>query len=158
MTKTKVKAKRYSADEALREADRRKGLRYDPDAAQVTEAEEAEAEAEAGEPKRYTTAEALAVAAERRDKRMGRKASETRKGAAKRAAAVIDAAEDEPDDRYKSMQFAELQQEAKGREINAGGSADQIKGRLREADVAADQTPAPVAPPADESTTPATQE
>jgi hypothetical protein len=37
-------------------------------------------------------------------------------------------------DEYSSMDYADLQQEAKGRGINAGGSADDIRARLREDD------------------------
>lgn len=95
----------------------------------------------APEPVRYTVAEALAKAAERRDARMGRKPAAEAKAAAKdRAAAVVDQVTDSTDDRYTSMEFIDLQQEAKNREINAGGSADAIRARLRDADAV------PVAP------------
>jgi hypothetical protein len=101
------------------------------------------AEPEAPEPRRFTTQEALEEAGRRRDERMGRPAKETKAGAADRAAAVAgELDQDEPDDAYKGMEFAELQRTAKERELSAGGSADQIKARLREADAA------PVAPAA----------
>lgn len=40
----------------------------------------------------------------------------------------------EPEDQYDAMEFQELRDAAKDREINAGGSADDIRARLREAD------------------------
>ena len=104
-------------------------------------------EAAAPEPVRYTVQEALAKAAERRDARMGRKpAAEAKAAAKKRAAAVVDEVSDQTDDRYTSMEFIDLQQEAKQRELSAGGSADALRARLREADAATDADPAPVAP------------
>lgn len=39
-----------------------------------------------------------------------------------------------PEDKYDVMEFAELREAAKARELNAGGSADEIRARLREAD------------------------
>lgn len=105
--------------------------RSKPKAAETTEAPET---------KRYSVAEALEEAGRRRDERMGRPAKETLAAAADNAAAIVDdQADAEPDDAYKSMEYAELQQAAKARELNAGGSADQLKARLREADAAGDQ-------------------
>jgi hypothetical protein len=40
----------------------------------------------------------------------------------------------ELEDQYDTMEFAELREAAKARELNAGGSADEIRARLREAD------------------------
>lgn len=94
-------------------------------------------EPEPVETKRYSVAEALEEAGRRRDERMGRPAKETLAEAKDNAAAIVDdAAGAEPDDQYKTMEYAELQQAAKARELNAGGSADQLKARLREADAA----------------------
>lgn len=39
-----------------------------------------------------------------------------------------------PGDQYDTMEFAELRDAAKNRELSAGGSADEIRARLREAD------------------------
>lgn len=41
---------------------------------------------------------------------------------------------DEPEDKYDVMEFQDLRDAAKDRELNAGGSADEIRARLREAD------------------------
>lgn len=45
-----------------------------------------------------------------------------------------DAEPDEGPDVYDGMGYPELQQEAKSRDLNAGGSADEIRARLREND------------------------
>jgi hypothetical protein len=42
--------------------------------------------------------------------------------------------DDVPEDQYDAMEFQELRDAAKNRDINAGGSADEIRARLREAD------------------------
>lgn len=42
--------------------------------------------------------------------------------------------DNEPGDKYDAMEFAELREAAKERELSAGGSADEIRARLREAD------------------------
>jgi hypothetical protein len=42
-------------------------------------------------------------------------------------------------DQYDEMEFPELRETAKKRDLSAGGSADEIKARLREADAAATQ-------------------
>jgi hypothetical protein len=100
-------------------------------------------EAPAPEPVRYTIQEALEKAAERRDARLGRPRKSAEEKAAEEAAraeAVAAELADQTQDPYTSMEFAELQQEAKARDLNAGGSADAIRARLREAD-------APTAPP-----------
>jgi hypothetical protein len=97
-------------------------------------------EPEAPEAKRYTIREALEEAGRRRDERMGRPAKETKAGAAERAAAVADAGADAIQDQYTDLSYPELQATAKGRDLNAGGSADQLRARLREAD--ASNTPA----------------
>lgn len=133
---------KYTTEEAIASLDKR---RSQP-APKPTKAEKAKA-AEPVEPKRYSVAEALQLAADRRDARMGRpvKTEEERQAEADaRAAAIVDEVGDQTEDRYTSMEFAELQQEAKGRELNAGGSADAIRARLREAD-------APTAPAEDEA-------
>lgn len=44
--------------------------------------------------------------------------------------------EKEPEDRYESMDYAALRSEASSRDISAGGSAEDIRSRLREADQA----------------------
>jgi hypothetical protein len=47
-----------------------------------------------------------------------------------------DFGDDEPEDQYDAMEFAELREAAKARELSAGGTADEIRTRLREADAA----------------------
>lgn len=42
--------------------------------------------------------------------------------------------DDSTGDQYDAMEFQELRDAAKDRDINAGGSADEIRARLREAD------------------------
>lgn len=136
---------KYTTEEAIASLDARRSA----PAPKPTKAKKDKGPAEPAEPKRYSVTEALQVAADRRDARMGRpvKTQEERDAEAKqRAAAVVEEVSDQTDDKYTSMEFADLQQEAKRREINAGGSADQIRARLREAD-------APVAPPAETTTT-----
>lgn len=58
-------------------------------------------------------------------------------------------------DQYDEMEFADLREAAKARDLSAGGSADEIRARLREADqakVAGDQTSdePPASNPADD--------
>lgn len=91
--------------------------------------------------KRYTVAEALEEAGDRVALRAGRMSpKELRDKQAERAQAIADDAAAEGNtrpgaaDQYSAMEYAELQQTAKGRELNAGGSADDIRARLREAD------------------------
>lgn len=137
---------KMTVEEALAEADRRREARSQPAPASSKKAATRKTEelAEPAEPVRYTIEEALEKAAERRDLRMGRKPAAELKAAAKdRAAAIVDDAGDDTQDRYTDMEFADLQQEAKGREINAGGSADAIRARLRDADAATAADPAP---------------
>lgn len=61
---------------------------------------------------------------------------------------------DQPDadqvDEYDALDFAELRDAAKARDLSAGGSAEEIKARLREADAAKADEPevVPPAPPA----------
>jgi hypothetical protein len=138
---------KYTTEEAIASLDQRRSA----PAPRPAKATKDKGPAEPAEPKRYTVAEALQLAADRRDERMGRpvKTKEERDAeAAERAAAIVDEVSDDTEDRYTSMEFADLQQEAKRRELNAGGSADAIRARLREAD-------APTAPPAEETAAPA---
>lgn len=144
---------KMTVEEALAEGDRRRRARSEPAPKSSKKAATRETEEQPAppEPVRYTVEEALQLAADRRDARMGRpvKTEEERQAEAdERAAAIVDEVSDDTEDRYTSMEFADLQQEAKGREINAGGSADAIRARLREAD-------APVAPAAETEAAPA---
>lgn len=148
---------KYTTEEAIASLDQRRATQ----APKPTKATKDKGPAEPAEPKRYTVAEALQLAADRRDERMGRpvKTAEERQAEAEaRAAAIVDEVSDDTDDRYTSMEFADLQQEAKRRELNAGGSADAIRARLREADApvapAADTEAAPVAAAADNDAPP----
>lgn len=51
-------------------------------------------------------------------------------------APVVDTTTDGGGDGYDAMSYPELQQAAKARDLNAGGSADDLKTRLRDADAA----------------------
>lgn len=98
-------------------------------------------EANKTEAKRFTVAEALEEAGDRVALRAGRMSpKELREKQAERAQAIADDAAAEgktrpnAGDQYAGMEYAELQQTAKGRDLSAGGSADEIRARLREAD------------------------
>lgn len=52
-----------------------------------------------------------------------------------------------PEDAYADMSYADLQQTAKAREINAGGTAEEIKARLNQADA---ETNSGITPPAEQ--------
>lgn len=45
-----------------------------------------------------------------------------------------DASDEQTEDAYATMDYAQLQAEAKSRGLNAGGSAEDLRGRLREDD------------------------
>jgi hypothetical protein len=94
--------------------------------------------------KRYTVAEALEEAGDRVALRAGRMSpKELRERQAERAQAIADDAANDgttrpgATDQYSGMEYAELQQTAKERGLNAGGSTLDLQARLRDADAQA---------------------